>query len=237
MKLCELTLNETADEDRALISLSSALYPLLMAHRSTTKPHVILGTIGDLVDTPLEILNGVTIELMSNDLIFKRLDDTPNEDSVALALWDPDTRSVVVNLKHLAKPIVRKTITHELRHALDDYKSGFAASDSDSYFTARKKEHRNSPDARISYLAAPGEINARYVQMMHLIVLRINRLVKEGMGVEQLRPAILDYLKLLLETNHLSTLFPEKEKSRDYKRIIKRSIEFIDKEIEYRINN
>jgi hypothetical protein len=40
-------------------------------------------------------------------------------------------------------------------------------------------------------------------------------------------------LKRLLSAYDISTLFPEREKSKDYKRLIKRAVDFIQKEISY----
>lgn len=235
MRLQELFLIESTEEDRALISLSAALYPIIMQN-SSAEEYVNMGKIGDLVDTPLSALNDVHIELEMPDDFMKRSEDEDDSgkdlsEVVRIAFWDPSTESVVLNLKYISRPTIRRTLTHELRHALDDVKSDYKASSSDRYMTAKKKSHRASPDT--AYLAKPGEINARYTQTMHLIVLKLEKLFQKFDDVDKIRSEIMDYLSMVFETNQISHLFPEKEKSRDYKRLIKRAVDFIEKEIKY----
>lgn len=238
MKLQELFLVETTEEDRALISLSTALYPLLMKYADTEEKLVKVGKIGDLVNTPLSALDNVSIELQQNDDFMRRSVDDDDDaladlsDAVRVAFWDPNEDVFVINLKHIKKPVIRRTITHELRHALDDMKSEYMASASDKYMTAKKKVHQR--DQVNSYLAKPGEINARFTQTMHLIVLKLEKLFNITQDVPAIRKEMMYYLELVFQTNHISTLFPEREKSKDYKRLMKRAVDFIDKEIKYR---
>lgn len=235
MRLQELFLVETTEEDRALISLSAALYPIIMQH-SSTEEYVNVGKIGDLVDTPLSILNDVNIELELPDDFMSRSEDEDDlgrdlSEVVRIAFWDPSTESVVLNLKYITRPTIRRTLTHELRHALDDVKSDYKASVSDKYMTAKKKSHRDSPET--AYHAKPGEINARYAQTMHLVVLKLEKLFQKSNDAEKIRAEIMDYLSLVFESNRISYLFPEKEKSKDYKRLMKRAVDFIEKEISH----
>jgi hypothetical protein len=48
--------------------------------------------------------------------------------------------------------------------------------------------------------------------------------------------SIFDKLKHQLEINRISNLFPEKEKSKDYKRLMKRAVDFLEREIKYQEN-
>ena len=126
-------------------------------------------------------------------------------------------------------------MAHELRHALDDYKSEKKASVSNSYSTPKKKEYRkeyNDPYyGNISYLAEPAEINARFLQVLDQLTTTIRQSVK--LYPNDPKPAIMKEFKNILAYYHISDLFPEKELSKDYKRLMKRAMDYIEKELAY----
>lgn len=259
MKLIELFINETTEEDRAIISLARPLYNLIVDKYADVqvedgKP-VTVGKIEDLVDTPLEILNSVKISLYSNQDLLDKFsvegdsedqDQEPDEKKTRIikGFWDPETNEVGLNADYLTYAAIRSTLAHELRHALDDHKSEFRANQSNRYRTPKNKEHRKDYSAdpyatslqkKTPYLAQPGEINARFAQVMAAIMARMEIHVKKGQHT-QLRDKALRNLFDLLDKKNIAYLFPEKEKSKDYKRLIKRAVDMIDKEIAYHMS-
>jgi len=144
-------------------------------------------------------------------------------------VWDGKNDVIILNKEYLTSNVMKSTITHELRHALDDYKSNFKANKSNSrYVIPKKKIHRNS---NLEYLAEPAEINARFLQVLHYMIPVINRSVK--LPADQGNKLINNAFKKALGFYRILELFPEKEKSKDYKRLIKRGIDFIKKELDY----
>lgn len=260
-------INETTEEDRAILSLASTIYDKIKEYEDVDhetsysgddyydpddmdfddEPKaddelIHVGTIGQLFDTPLDILNTVSIELQSNYGINERIRkeegaDVTREPStgIILGIWYSDTRTMVFNKDYLSSKAIKSTVAHELRHALDDFKSGFKANKSDKYTTAKKKEFRNVTNdpyaGKLAYLAEPAEINARFVQVLNDMVSVIKKAVT--LDPAQREPMINKYLKKSLENHKISNLFPEKEQSKDYKRLMKRAADFIQKETKH----
>jgi hypothetical protein len=255
MRLQELFLVETTEEDRAIISLSKPIFSKLSDLSTITleKGQVInAGTIGDLFDTPLNILDPVKLAIWTNEDI---VDDFVPEDRRAeylgdgvdgkkrrniYGLWDGETNTIVFNYDFIASNSIKQVITHELRHALDDYKSDFKANTSRKYSTPKKKEHRKDYSAdpyatddqkSRPYRAQPAEINARFAEVLHGITAQAAHALKKDPDPASMRSRLLQNLKQLLRDRHISDLFPEKEQSKDYKRLIKRAVDMIDKEV------
>ncbi len=247
MRLQELF--ETTDEDRAIISLSSAVYKKLTQHIGTDKDSIEIGKIGDLFDTPIVALNNVSLEIQGGDIFIRRLHAIPPEDVIgdkskdsAVAFWDEDTDTAVFNRNYLDTERIKTTITHELRHALDSVKSNKFPGDALRYFTPKKKEHRtfyynkkgevDKKDVRnlIPYRAQPVEINARFAEVLHtlsdFVVKRYNTVAPH-----LLKRQLIQDFKRLLNLYHIAYLFPEKTQSTDYKRLLKRGYDFIQKEM------
>jgi len=257
VRLQELFLVETTEEDRAIISLSSAISKYLFDNyesESDDKSYdsdsdydddldisgdeddpTEIGTIGQLFDTPLSILNPVRIELQSDYGIRQRRQrdsnakviGRPGEDD-SLGLWYGDNKIMVLNRDYIGTNSLRSVVTHELRHALDDFKSNFKANASKRYSTPKKKEYRTHDKA---YLAEPAEINARFSQVLHAMVPTIKKVLKQHAGDP--KPYIMDEFSKLMNHYSISELFPERDQSKDYKRLIKRGVDFIDKEVAY----
>ena len=240
MRLQELF--ETTEEDRALISLSSAIYGKLQSYIShhTDEKIVNIGKIGDMFNTPIETLDNVSIEIQGGESFLERAEDKPIKDIVkdskakVFAFWEAETDTIVLNVEYLSEPRMRTTITHELRHALDEYKSGsFPASprnpdpaNINKYFTPKKKEHKKNT------LASPAEINARFVEILDVLSTSIiPRSLK--LPTNEIRPKVMNDLKHLFVKYDIAKFFPEETKSNDYKRLIKRAVDFIDKELSH----
>jgi hypothetical protein len=260
VRLQELFLIETTEEDRAIISLSSSISDYLSSNYDNDeddtpydpdaeyddelditgdedKP-IKVGTIKQLFDTPLSILNPIKIELQSDYGIRQRRNkdedakiiSRPGDDDI-LGLWYGDSKTMVLNKDYIGTLNFKSIISHELRHALDDFKSGFKANTSKRYSTPRNIEHQNPNQAE---LAEPAEINARFLQVLHNMVLVINNVFKRHTGDP--KSYIMNQFDKMMKYHSISELFPEKEKSKQYKRLIKRGVDFIDKEIAYRQN-
>jgi hypothetical protein len=262
-------INETTEEDRAILSLAAAIYSKLKEYEDVepdisyspdddyfdpdadfddeAKPDdelITVGTIGSLFNTPLEILNPVTIELQSNYGINERMRkekgaDVTKEPStgVILGLWYPHNSTMVFNKDYLGSNSLKSTVSHELRHALDDYKSEFKANSSNKYTTAKNKSYRKVTKdphmGNLAYLAEPAEINARFIQVLHDMVSVIDRAIK--LDPSKIEPLLSKYLKQSMANHRISDLFPDKDNSKDYKRLMKRAADFIQKELKHKL--
>ena len=250
MRLQELF--ESTEEDRALISLSSAIYAQLKQYINVDQDYtdedqelISLGKIGDLFDTPIGVLNNVSLELQGGQPFLRRAEAMAGEDDLSfsgkiiMGIWDEKTNSAIFNLDYLDSDRMRTSITHELRHALDEYKSGsFPPSPKNKnpektnrYSVPKKKAHRKEdPYSNMQYLAQPAEINARFTEVLDTLATGIIPRASK-LQPDQVRPKVMHDLNHLLTKYEIADLFPEKTQSRDYKRLIKRAVDFIDKEL------
>lgn len=250
MRLHEI-LVESSEEDRAILSLADSIDKHISSlgapeHESNyydddedpddteTDELTDIGTIGQLFNTPLSILNPVHIYIQSDygiRLRKKKLTGSIKAPSQARVdgLWIPYSKSLILNKDNIGLPKLKSVIVHELRHALDDFKSDFEANTvGGSYSVPRKKQHRK--DNYTAYLAEPAEINARFAEVLSLVTDKIERRFHKS-TID--RDAALEYFAKILDHKKIAELFPEKEKSKDYKRLYKRAVDFIDKELAY----
>jgi len=243
MRLQELF--ESAEEDRALISLANEVYnkitPYLgdvdynTMYTSPEQELIQLGKIENIADTPLHVLNSVSIELQGNDSFIERAKD-PEEDASMYegkelsAFYEADTNTVVLNLKFINRHRTKTTITHELRHALDEFKSGSYPGNAKRYFTPKKKQHQR--DEKVAYLAKPAEINARFVEILDVLTKRIPKWY-DKLPENEIRSRLQHDLNQMFITFDIANLFPEKTKSKDYQRLIKRAYQFMEKEMQH----
>jgi hypothetical protein len=248
MKLYELFLKETTEEDRALISLASAINDYINQNTDTSNKAVSIGTIGDLFDTPLPILNSISIILDTEQGILQRMkeenpDDVAENNEDVVGIWYSHNKTLVLDKDYIGSSEMKGIVAHELRHALDDFKSDFKANKpgtptkKNSYLTPKNKEHRRTTNdpyfGDIGYLAQPAEINARFLQVLNQMVSTIRQ--ASGLPKDRVRPIVMQEFKNALTHYQISDLFPEKDQSKDYKRLIKRGVDFIDKELAHKI--
>lgn len=253
MRLFELFLVETAEEDRAIISLASAIYDKIENEHIDYEPDytdedqniVYLGKVGDLFETPITALNNVGVELQGGEPFINRANRKTQEDPAELekimGFWDDDTYSIVLNLDYISAKNMKTTITHELRHALDDIvsneyavKSGRHNGKVAGYFIPRNKKNRKDDPyhplrKNISYRAQPAEINARFVEVLDDLSTRIPNLVTKY-GDEAFDKSMMAVGNLFTKYA-IADIFPEKTASPDYKRLFKRAADFAEKEI------
>lgn len=229
MRLQELF--ETTEEDRALISLSSAIYNTIKTHDGK------LGTIGELYDTSIPALNNVNIYVEGGDQFSEHVKDADDPvDYTGLliyAFWDEDEHSIVFNKDLVDSERMKTSVTHELRHALDELKSGSYPGGATRYFTPKKKEYRkDDPYSTAQYRARPAEINARFTEVLHKLT---DLIPKRYNTVEPrlLKPQLMHDFNNLLIKFDIADLFPERTESKDYKRLVNRAYDFIQKEIAY----
>ena len=247
MRLQELF--ETTEEDRALISLSSSIYAKLQPYTGGNLDYenvfdapeqqlIRLGKISNIFDTSITALNDISIEIQGGNPFIERAKDPTEtvadyEGKELFGFYEEDTRTIVLNLELMGRHRMKTSITHELRHALDEIKSGSYPGDAKGYFTPRKKEHRkNDPYSNTRYTAQPAEINARFVEVLDILSKRIPKWHGK-LSPDQVRPQIMNDLTHLLVKYEIADLFPEKSQSKDYKRLIKRAVDFINKELQY----
>lgn len=237
MRLRELYLIETTEEDRALISLSSSLNDYIQKFSPGETKN--LGKIGDFLNTPVEGLNDISIELVPQDQLYSAINGVDADDvfpstTNPIGCWFPEEKVVRLNSDKLHAKGMKSVISHELRHVLDDVKSNFNASKSSRYFTPKNKSLKpGSGDPytdHAAYLAQPAEINARFVQVLNIMVKVIEVAVKK-LPEEKRQAYIMKKLGEYMNHFHISELFPEKEQSKDYKRLMKRAADFIQKEL------
>lgn len=247
---------ETSEEDRAIVSLASAISRYLYDNYRDTESDSVefdpelddesadtdetesVGTVGQLFNTPIDILNPVHIFVQSDYGIRQRARSVSNagelmtrpEDGAIFGLWYYKKMAMVLNKDFIGSNGLRKAIAHELRHALDDFKSNFKAGTSEYYSTPKKKSHLSDPKLR--YLAGPDEINARFLQVLSAMTGHIQRAF--SLPDNKIKPVIMSKFREEMEKNSISMLFPEKEKSTHYKRLVKRAMDFIQKEVAYR---
>lgn len=246
MRLQELF--ETTEEDRALISLGSVIYDTIIKYDGQLSDEVIsVGTIGELYNTPITVLDDVKIELQSGADFAKYAEDDPDATKTNKhAVWDADNFSIRFNLEKLSTPRMRTTPTHELRHALDEVKSNSYNGGGNKYFTPKKKEHRkvyyntkgevDKDDVRnmIPYLAQPAEINARFAEVLdQLVTLIPKRFSNKHVSAENIKRQLSHDLSGIFAKYNIAELFPEKTQSADYKRLVKRAYDFMQKEINH----
>ena len=235
MRLQELF--ETTEEDRALISLSSAIYDKVKPYADSGSDELVrVGTIGDMFNTSIPALDKVGIGIQGGEQFMQNA--TQNDDAsmdwsgkVIYAFWDEDTHSVIINKDHINTHRMKTTITHELRHALDEVKSGSFPGDAKGYFTPKKKEHRKKdPYSTMQYRAQPAEINARFVEILDILSKRIPKWY-DKLDAGAIKQQLSTDFKNLLNKYEIADIFPEKTQSSDYKRLVKRAYDFMQKEM------
>ena len=202
---------------------------------------VKVGTIGTLCNTFLDTLENVVVEVqsdygMKNRHAKARGSQSISDDDESLGTYYPDENTIVINSDHLGKSYMDMVVAHELRHALDDQKSGGKALSSTKYRRARNPKLRKSTKDPYygdqSYMAEPAEINARFIQVLHNMVSIIKRhFSKKDIDVEKTKRTIMTNFYGQMEKHDISVYFPEKERSKQYRRLLKRGVDFIQKEI------
>lgn len=227
MKIYELLI-ESVDEDRAILSLASSIYSYIQRYSNSNEDTIDIGKISDIFDTPLEILNDVKISLMNDNDI----KDIVGQKS-AVGLWKGNTDDIILNKDYLTSHTLKSAIAHELRHALDDYKSNFNANRKDSRYT--KPVDKKFVNTDLDYYAEPAEINARFLQILHYMIPVIKRASK--LTSEQQDNLIKNSLNKAFDFYKMNEIFPEKYKSKYYRRLFNRSLDFIEKELEYLKSN
>lgn len=231
MRLQELF--ETYKDDKALITLSSLIYKKLQSYADIADDRIThLGKIGDIIDTSLPDLNSVNISIEGGSQFMHHMNDvddpvTDYTGKDVYAFWDEDTHSIVINKDFVETNRMKTTVTHELRHALDQVRSNSYPHGAARYFTPKKKEHKVSEP----YRAQPAEINARFTEVLDILSKRIPKWCAK-LDSSEIKKQLSTDLKHLLVKFEIADLFPEKTKSADYRRLISRAYSFMQKELD-----
>jgi hypothetical protein len=242
MRLQELF--ETTTDDRNISQISTELYSYLQKNFADTdidfddNETYGVGRLGEILDLPSESpfrnvpLVLKTDEQMTKDVFGTQQNFDPYNPKQAIGAWEPNTRTIELNIDFLGSNKLKTTISHELRHALDDIKSGGKASTSTRYSTPKKKEHRKPPDGYESdtYLAMPAEINARTMEIQQELS-KIIPMVYKKLAPEEIKPRIRKSINDLLLKHQIAILFPERTASKDYKRILSRLTAYANEEM------
>lgn len=226
-----LKLLEMAQEDSALITIAKALGSYLSSKTIRIKweedknnGQLLLGNIErSLRGTGLEPLLDKFPEPFRRITLGFR--DMTNADIGGH--WNANKRSIFINPRDLesedASYRLTNTLVHELRHALDDFKSGFVANTSQKY----TKQSKLAADENTAYLSQPNEMNARYAEALHYLSPAIEKWKQTPPSTDELHKTVVYALK----QHHIAQLFPEKERSPQYRRFINRIIDYIQKSI------
>jgi len=242
MKIQDLNINETAAHDRAILSLSVQISEYISKKygEGTDRPPIHLGKIGDLFDTPLIGVQHIDLSVQNSKDIkntYKKTHPDPDsieeDDGVYYGLWISTADTIVINSDYVGTNKFRTVVSHELRHALDDYISDYRASKSKRYDTPRNPQHRKRDPyyPEIPYLAKPGEINARYLEALHRLNPKIHRAVKRN--DPDLFNTVINDFKQALSSERIAELFPRGVADPSYRRIFMRGIDYIKNEIIY----
>lgn len=208
---------ETTEEDRAIISLSETIWKYIQRYGQLSD-EIRIGKIGDLFTTPLAALQNTSLVLSTNDTLADMLE----VDDVVNGTWDPTTNTIHLNVDRILLPVMRRTITHELRHALDNVKSRGKSDTSTRY---------NAPKTDDPHRSTLSELNARFVEVLHGIKVYVAHARKNN--VPNPRQYALQGMYKLLDDKRITQFYPERTKSKEYQRFIKRAVDMVDKELKY----
>jgi len=234
MRIHELIV-ETAEDDRAIMSLADAIYDYLQQYADTELDYdetgvIHIGKIGDLFNTPIPSMDNIRIEISSDEAIVdlvRRLNGRAAPSDSHLGQWDPMEKAISLNADYLSSNRMRNIIAHELRHAMDDMKSLNRANQSTRYGTARNPADQADPDT--AYRAQPAEINARFIEALHFISPIIPKLA--NLDPAAFRTKMTAYLNRAFEVKQIADIYPEKTDNPHYRRLLQRAWDFINKEL------
>ena len=221
-------LTETTDEDRALSSLAKTLFTVVTRFSSTNPKGGVVGRIGKIVDTPLVALSKIKIKVLPNTKFYRELgEDLPPEGKApASGFWDPNTDTIVLNMYYENSLRWHKTIVHEMRHALDDVKSEYRASDKNRY-----SQHRDG------YLHTPMEIHARYLAGVHMALQRLKRMYNAGDSKQQVLASLPGIINDVLDANQITRVLPGRYNDPAYKRLASRAYQLLSTEVNHIYRN
>jgi hypothetical protein len=226
---------ETADEDRAIISLADSIYQYLQKYADQDLDYdetgvMHIGRIGDLFDTPIVAFDTIKIVLSSDQAIvdlISRLQGHSTPEDGHIGQWDQMEKTISLNSDYLSTSRMRNVIAHELRHAMDDTKSLNRANQSIRYRTARNPQHQLDKDA--AYQAQPAEINARFIEALHILTPIVYKLAH--LDPKVFKNKMTAYINKTFELKDIADYYPEKTANPHYQRLLKRAWTFIDKEL------
>jgi len=234
MRIHELIV-ETAEEDRAIMSLADVIYNYLQQYADTELDYdetgvIHIGRIGDLFDTPIPAIDRIRLAISTDEAIVdlaRRLHGKATSEDSHLGEWDPGEKAISLNADYLSTNRMRTIIAHELRHAMDDIKSSDRANQSTRYSTARNPADQEDPDT--AYRAQPAEINARFIEALHFVAPIIPKLA--NLDPAAFRTKMTAYLNRAFEVKQIADIYPEKTDNPHYKRLLQRAWDFINKEL------
>lgn len=235
MLLSEILLEDVAI-DRAIIQLAKVINNDLASNNG--KPRKMSSYVLQLPDVYKETignsLNNVSVKPYTGKTIFKIVHPGKEfkKDYMMHGVWNADDDfSAQSGILGVNKDLIgtnegTSAIAHELRHAADDVLSGGKTIDNFGYNNPKKKELRTG---RTDYTARPAEINARFSQAMEQMTRGIPIAYKKPEN--EIKSKLKQFLVHTFNKFEISELFPEKEKSRDYKQLMKRAMNYIQTEM------
>lgn len=194
--------SEFLTEDRAgqidIETLASRISEYLQQGGKTSTVGRITGTSGPLANIKVKTLT----KMPTAQYMAKATD----------AAYDPDTRTILVprTEKNLVSDLV-----HELRHALDDIKSG------GKFLQGKTNVPLSTKSTASTYLSLPLEINARFSQAIHSIV-------KDLSGTDPSREEIVQAIKVEFIARDITKFFPGKLNDPMFRRLFTRALTYLE---------
>ncbi len=236
---------ETAGEDRSLVMISKIISEYLEDKKSYFRSKIkksiydtkftSIGTIEKLINRTASIdaeniLGNLPKNFGSIKLVMKELKDA---DGPYEGLWEERYNTIYLNTIPLQlTPVdtykIRTYMMHELRHALDSYKTKGTP---DKYNNARDVPAQLSDQQEwfVRYQNSPSEINARYGQAIASIDSQLDRAFwKEGVYDSK---SIYALVLAKFKKYQIAYLFPEKTESKEFKRLVSRAVDYIQQRL------
>lgn len=237
---------ETAGEDRSLVMISKIISEYLEDKKSYFRSKIkksiydnkytSIGSIEKLIyrvspSNSSNILSNLPDNFGSVKLSLKELKDT---DGSYEGQWAPDYNTIYLHTDYIiSNPVdtykLRTYLMHELRHALDDHKK---KGEPNKYVNARASnvDSIDKSEDFIKYQNSPSEINARYGQAIASIDSQLDSAFwKEGVyDSKSIYALVLSKFKKY----HIAYLFPEKTESKEYKRLVRRAVDYIQQRLD-----
>lgn len=153
-------------------------------------------------------------------------DKIDNDDTIGE--WNSDYNLITLKLSLLTqRDELRSFLVHELRHALDTFKG---ASNPESLYWSPRNKTNITNDEHELYQNSRSEINARFSQALDSINKQLNSPFWEE-GVYNTK-SIQSLVNAKFKSYDIAYLFPEKTESKEYKRLVKRAVEYIQHRLE-----
>lgn len=206
MRLCEIT--ESAEDTSELVTIATEIARGVLAHADSLRDRDHIGRVSDYTTA----MNNLPAEFYRTEIkMSSKLGDLNAQETIIYSGGKPQIEiKLSTELLDGEEDEVISTITHELRHALDDAKSEFRMKDRTNKYTKPKAGDDSG------YWSKPFEINARITQAMHELARQI-----QTNGLDEEEP-LEQQIDTYLSINQVGKYLKGGKNSKDYKRAVNR---------------